>query len=816
MIELRILGSLDLKDSGGAEILAPLSQPKRLALLVYLAVATPQGFHRRDSLLGVFWPDLDANHARGALRNALYFLRQHLGKQVLLSRGDEVGLDRKRLWTDAVAFERALGEKNLDRALELYRGDLLEGFYLTDAVEFEHWVEIERQRLRDRAIHAFRARAEKAERESNLLAAARCARRAVTLSRREEIHVRWLIALLARLGDPAEALREYELLESHMREEYGLEPAPETVELARSIRSGDVFTGSTENAGEGPAGSETRPSPLTSVPELSVAVLPFVNIGSSGDDYLAFGLSEDIIARLSGSTAIKVIAPASLRGYGSPLVRSVREIAEELQVSTVLEGSVRAAGDRIRITARLLDGRTLECLWAETYDRALTELLSIQGDITAEVLRVLRASLSASERDWIRERPTVNVKAWTHYVRGNEHANSAYTGTALRRAISEYQRAVEIDPGFARAHAQLSWAHSNLYWFQTDPHPTRLEHARRAAERALEARPGAPEGLLALGLHLYRASEYDAALEHLRRASSALPGDPDVEMALGYVQRRRGLLDEAARLHRRAMDLDPRGAVPVFNVAITELLRRRFEAASVLFERSASFAPRWGAPLLLSAHVPLGLAGDDAEARTRIREALGRAGASAVLADLARYESPSLYPLVVEVVIEGSARGADELNIDAFEGVTDFYFLVRGTMARMVGQSDAASAYLDAARATLHDRVRTRPRSSSLRARLGLVYAELGMVEDAITEGRKAVELLPASRDAFYGPIRLETLARIYAKLGRVEDALTTIDRLVNHEHWFTRSWFAAHPVYAEVRDQIEFVKVTRNGDKAS
>src|SRR5438128_11692931 len=150
VIELRLLGGLDLRRGGGLRLDGLLTQPKRVALLAFLTAATPPRFHRRDTLLGLFWPELDQDHARAALRQALHGLRQGLGTDVLTSRGDEeVGIGEQRLWCDVRAFQHALEASDWSSALELYRGGLLEGFFLSDSPEFERWLEVERARLRN-------------------------------------------------------------------------------------------------------------------------------------------------------------------------------------------------------------------------------------------------------------------------------------------------------------------------------------------------------------------------------------------------------------------------------------------------------------------------------------------------------------------------------------------------------------------------------------------------------------------------------------------------------------------------------------------
>ncbi|UCC48995.1 MAG: hypothetical protein JSV41_02125, partial [Gemmatimonadota bacterium] len=237
MIELRVLGSLDLRGAGGETLLSVLAQPKRVALLTYLAVPSPHGFQRRDKLLGLFWAERDPEHARAALRTALYFLRQSLGEEVLVSCGDEeVGLAEAAVWCDAVAFEAALDAGEPEKALELYRGDLLEGFYVSEAPEFEKWLESERSRLRSRAAEAAWRLAAEEEGKGNGVEAAHWARRAAALTPDDESALRRLVELLGRLGDLGGAVREYEAFAKRLKEELDLEPSREMQALIASIR----------------------------------------------------------------------------------------------------------------------------------------------------------------------------------------------------------------------------------------------------------------------------------------------------------------------------------------------------------------------------------------------------------------------------------------------------------------------------------------------------------------------------------------------------------------------------------------------------
>jgi DNA-binding SARP family transcriptional activator/TolB-like protein len=237
MLEVQTLGAAYLRSHDGHALHSVLAQPKRLALLIYLAHADPRGFQRRDTLLAMFWPETDDERARNSLRQALHFLRRSMGEGVILSRGDgEIGIAEGTVRCDAADFERALEERRAEEALELYRGNFLQGFFIADAPEFERWVGSERMRLRERAGQAAWALAERAEQARDAARSLEWARRAMHLSPDDEHSLQRVISLLDRLGDRVAAIRAYEEFAAKLKEEYQIVPSPETQELIRGVR----------------------------------------------------------------------------------------------------------------------------------------------------------------------------------------------------------------------------------------------------------------------------------------------------------------------------------------------------------------------------------------------------------------------------------------------------------------------------------------------------------------------------------------------------------------------------------------------------
>ncbi|MBX6365745.1 MAG: hypothetical protein IRZ00_18000, partial [Gemmatimonadetes bacterium] len=237
MIHIRTLGTAEVQDEEGSEIRSVLTGSKRLALFTYLVLARPRGFHRRDKLLGVFWPELDSERGRRALSQAVHLLRRSFGREVIESRGDELGIVAGAVWCDAVAFEAALEAGDPERALALYGGELLPGLFVPEAPDFERWLEAERSRLAGLASGAARDLIERAAAAGDLGAAETWARRALDLSAYDEAALVGLMRTLHRAGDRAAAIRAYEDFARRMREDLGLEPSPETQAVLEEVRS---------------------------------------------------------------------------------------------------------------------------------------------------------------------------------------------------------------------------------------------------------------------------------------------------------------------------------------------------------------------------------------------------------------------------------------------------------------------------------------------------------------------------------------------------------------------------------------------------
>ena len=428
--ELRILGHTELSLAGNVTGGAVLRQPKRLALLAYLALATANGFRRRDQIVGIFWPELDQMHARTQLRKALHRLRAILGTDAFVTRGEEeIRLDSDRVWCDAVVFRRHVDAREWSDALELYRGDLLEGLYPGGVgEEFERWLYEQRSELRELASRAAWECSSQADLTVDRAAAIRFAKRAAELAPDDEEGMRRLIAALDRHGDRAGALRAFTEWQERLQKEFGAEPDPVTRKLVRkvqaprkgesietpkilsSLQSSQVLPFTPAASQSAPASGQRPERPRRSVipgiiawstvglislslavfgmsarnsgtAELAaVAVLPLRGLGDSAAAAIGNGIAEELTAGLTQTSGISVRSSARMRQVIDD-AGDIEDIGRRLAVRNILDGTVQRDQTRVRVTLRLVRVSDALTIWARTFDFAASDLLAAQEQI---------------------------------------------------------------------------------------------------------------------------------------------------------------------------------------------------------------------------------------------------------------------------------------------------------------------------------------------------------------------------------------------------------------------------------------------------
>src|SRR5439155_13084946 len=299
---------------------------------------------------------------------------------------------------------------------------------------------------------------------------------------------------------------------------------------------------------------------LTALPEKSIAVLPLENLSPEKEnEFFAAGVHDELLSDLAKIKELKVISRTSVMQYKSGITRNLKEIAQQLGVNNVVEGSVRRFGNHVRVSVQLIDALADRHIWAQNYDRTLADSLALQGDLATEIAAAVGATLSPQEKARVEAKPTNNPAAYDAYLRGRAFAaGSWFDKSTVEGAIQSYQEAVKLDPSFALAWARLSCAQSGSYWLGLDPSPARLAAAKDSVDRSLALEPNLPETHLALGYYRYWGQrDFTGALAEFQQAEQGLPNNIDVIRAITFIHRRLGHWDEAIARGRRAIVLDP-------------------------------------------------------------------------------------------------------------------------------------------------------------------------------------------------------------------------------------------------------------------
>ena len=536
----------------------------------------------------------------------------------------------------------------------------------------------------------------------------------------------------------------------------------------------------------------------------SIAVLPFENMSSAEEDeYFAAGVHEEIIAQLSKIGDLKVISRTSVMEY-KERTQNLRTIASELGVANILEGSVRRAGDRVRITAQLIDAVEDEHLWAENYERQLSDIFAIQSDVARQIAAALKAALSDAELSQIDERPTENLEAYDYYLLGLEYRRrDPREESNLRGAAQMLERAIELDPKFALAYAWLSDTHSLIYHWYHDRTEERMALAREAVDSAFAIAPGSPEAHRALGLYHYRLLDYERALEQLELALRGLPNAAALPRNIGWVKRRQGDFEAARTYAQRAFELNPRGAGSTHDVAEANLYLRNYAEAERIYELYISLAPTSEAPYSAKAWLFLGWKGSTAQARSTLSE-----GSEMMASTPERlWPRTSIWLELFDGNYEAALEKLASWRGDAFDEQQRFVprSLLHAEILRLKGDAASARPDYDAARAELERRLRYDPQDARVHSSLGVAYAGLGRIEEAVREAKLGVDLLPFATDALLGQYRLRDLARMYTMVGEYDAAIDQLEILLERPSLTSVALLRIDPTWDALGDHPRF-----------
>jgi TolB-like protein/Tfp pilus assembly protein PilF len=515
------------------------------------------------------------------------------------------------------------------------------------------------------------------------------------------------------------------------------------------------------------------------IPAKSIAVLPFENLSRDPDNaFFTDGVQDEILANLAKVADLKVISRTSVMLYKSGNPRNLREIGQQLGVAHVLEGSVQRAAHRVRVTAQLIDARTDAHLWADTYDRDLADVFAIQSEIAKMIADQLQAKISRTEKAAIEQRPTADVTAFDLYSRAKtlnfSTSFSAASRQNLLQAADLLNQAIARDPSFFLAYSQLAFTHDYLYFLGIDHTAERLALAEAALKAAFRLQPDAGEAHLARAENLYHGHlDYEGALVELDIARRTLPNDPRIFEFTGYIRRRQGHQEEGLQNLQRALELDPRNFFTLQQISLSYQVLRRFPETAAVLDRALAIVPKDVDTRVARAFVDLDWRADPRPLHATIEAILAEDPAAA-----ATFADSWLTLALCERDLVGAGRALAALGDNSFgdDAVRLSRTFGEGLVARLRGDTAAARTAFSDARAKQEKLVQAQPEYGPALCVLGLIDAGLGRKEDALREGRRAVELLPVAKDFINGAHVIEYFAVIAAWAGEKDLACEQLE----------------------------------------
>jgi TolB-like protein/Tfp pilus assembly protein PilF len=532
----------------------------------------------------------------------------------------------------------------------------------------------------------------------------------------------------------------------------------------------------------------------------SIAVLPFENLSDDKENaYFADGVQDDVLTNLSKVGDLKVISRTSVMPYRGK-TSSVREIGKALGVGAILEGSVRRDGNRVRVNVQLINAENDEHMWAEDYDRDLTDVFAIQTDLAQQIVRELQAKLSPMEKAQIEKKPTQNPDAYLAFVRGHDlFTRPDKLRTDTEEAEQQFERATALDPKFAGAFAALAWIDDWIY-HTFDPTPARKENARAAAEEAIRLQPDLPEAHLALGFYYYYGErDYQRALQEFAIAKKSLPNSAEVYMAVASIERRQGKWAESTANFEKAVSLSPKDSFILVNLADNYRANKNFETADKVFDRAIEAAPGSFNARAAKAMLAFDWKGDLSmmeKELTNMPPGVDPEG----MVTYGRVQLRMLQRRFPEALDLLNRISPDFANHDSKP--REFF---EGAIYAFLDDKEKARSAFEQARPVAEQSLREAPNDAFRHALLGQILAGLGEKEEAIAEGKRAVNLLPESEDALEGPKATLELAKIYTWTGETDQALLLLDHSLSNPSGVTISSLKIDPIWDPLRSNPRF-----------
>jgi TolB-like protein/class 3 adenylate cyclase/Tfp pilus assembly protein PilF len=555
--------------------------------------------------------------------------------------------------------------------------------------------------------------------------------------------------------------------------------------------------------------AQKRNNALGTIPQKSIAVLPFENLSADPENaFFADGVQDEILTNLARIADLKVISRTSVMQYKAGIARNARAIGQALGVANLLEGSVQREGGKIRVNAQLIDARDDSHLWAQTYDRDLADIFAIQTEIATKIAGQLRAKLSPSERSAIETPPTSDLTAYDLFIRAQALASDLTNQIVVKekapQAIRLLEEAVARDPNFTRAFYLLSRIHGQMYWSGFDHTPSRLALAKQAAEAALRTAPDDGDAHLAMADYYYHGSRnYQQAQKELTAARQSSPNNPQVFEYSAYIERRQGDWAAATRDFERAIELDPRNFHTIHQLALTYQLQHRYNDQLRALNRALAIVPDDLSTVVLRAWVPADWRAD-LRPFDQLRATLMEKDPAAAndIEDI----NYALCERTPDAITRTLAAYPADGNV--YNGIKYPRAYWEGVVARWRGEKEKAALAFADARRQVEDVTAKQPDFPAALSLLGLIDAGLERKEDALREARRACELLPMTADAVDGVAYAANLAQVYTWTGEKDLALDQLERVERVPNFVSYGYLKLQPLWDPLRGDPRFEKL--------
>jgi TolB-like protein/DNA-binding SARP family transcriptional activator len=592
MTRLYVLGPAEIRAKNGTLDLSFLAGSKRLALLIFLILSKPFGFHRRDNLLPMFWPEHGQKSARNALSNILYHLRKNLGQNAVINRGtEEVCINQEHFWCDVLSFEEKLKNGEYRNALELYRGDLLKGFYVPQvSAEVELWLDNERNRLSQLATEGAWYLADKAENAGNHNEARLWTKKAAELNPSCDVTYTRVIKTLDRIGDWKGAQKEFKNFALRLNNDWDEEPPEDMLELMQEVKrkgfNGNIFA---------PRQIENFNSISINYDNCKrrIAVMPFETLGQEKASVFTDAIHADILTKLSNISGLKVISRASVLKYRTNYA-SIRDISRDLKVEWILNGEVQEIADQIQVNVRLVNARKDEQVWAQNYLMKLSanNIFAIQAEITHKIASALEAKISKLEKDNLGIAPTQDLESYCLQAQGRWYLDQR-TEKGMRSAISCFEKALLLDSQYA-----LSWVGLADTWvlmqdYGYEEFDIAIPKAEFAAEKAMEYAPYIAETHTSFSLLYGARRDGPNALRKLKQAIEIRPSYAEAQNWLSWCSQLMGDAQGGLEYAIKAVELNPLSPEAVSNLSLSWLTNGEFEKARKEANRVVQLQNEW-------------------------------------------------------------------------------------------------------------------------------------------------------------------------------------------------------------------------------